>query len=238
MNQRILYFFAPFLFPLLISAQTIPTNSANAPKDAKIDVTIQNETTGKMLNNEIVIFKSRANGIEYQGLSDSTGAFSLRLPFGDKYDYFVLGFHDSLEQNVLEIPALKPNQFYKGTFAKVSIQFTPSGSFVIEGCNFETGKATLEPEAYAVLDELVAYLQRKEDDKVEIGGHTDNVGKREANLKLSLDRANTVRDYLISKGIAFDRITAKGYGSTVPIDDNNIAEGRAANRRIEVKTLE
>ncbi len=234
MKQLSFYLIAVLFFPSILFAQSTP---ANTPKDAKIDVAIRDEKSGKMLNNEIVIFKSRANAMEYQGLSDSTGQFSLRLPFGDKYDYFVLGFHDSLEHNVLDIPALKPNQFYKGTFAKVDIQFTPSGSFVIEGCNFETGKATLEPEAYHVLDELVEYLKRKEDDKVEIGGHTDNVGKRESNLKLSLDRANTVRDYLISKGISFDRITAQGYGSTVPIGNNNTAEGRAENRRIEVKTL-
>jgi outer membrane protein OmpA-like peptidoglycan-associated protein len=233
MKQKILYFFTVLFLPVALMAQT----PANVPKDAKIDVTIQNASNGKMLNNEIVVFKSRANGVEYQGLSDSTGQFSLRLPFGDQYDYFILGFHDSLESNVLTIPALKPNQFYKGTFTTINIQFTPPASFVLEGCNFETGKATLNDDSYTVLDELVAYLIRRQEDKVEISGYTDNVGKAADNQILSQNRANTVRAYLLMKGISPDRVTAVGYGMSNPIDDNSTAEGRANNRRIEVKTL-
>jgi outer membrane protein OmpA-like peptidoglycan-associated protein len=87
------------------------------------------------------------------------------------------------------------------------------------------------------LDELVAYLNRKDDERIEIGGHTDNVGKPASNLKLSLDRANAVRDYLIGKGINPERLTAKGYGMTEPIAENNTEEGRAQNRRTEVKIL-
>jgi len=233
MKQKILYFFTVLFLPVALIAQT----PATIPKDAKIDVTIQNASNGKMLNNEIVVFKSRANGVEYQGLSDSTGQFSLRLPFGDQYDYFILGFHDSLESNVLNIPALKPNQFYKGTFTTINIQFTPPASFVLEGCNFETGKATLNDDSYTVLDELVAYLTRRQEDKVEISGYTDNVGKAADNQILSQNRANTVRAYLLMKGISPDRVTAVGYGMSNPIDDNSTAEGKANNRRIEVKTL-
>ncbi len=211
---------------------------ANVPKDALIDVSIADSRSGRMLPGEIVVFKSMVNHTEYQGLSDSTGRFSIRLPFGSKYDIFILGFKDSISYNVLDIPALKPNQFYKGTFAHVDIQFEPPASFVLEGCNFETGKATLQPEAYKVLNELVEYLKRKEDEKVEIGGHTDNVGGAAKNMILSQDRANTVREYLIAQGIAPERVTAKGYGLTMPIDDNRTAEGRASNRRTEVKIIE
>ncbi|MCC6256717.1 MAG: OmpA family protein, partial [Chitinophagaceae bacterium] len=125
---------------------------------------------------------------------------------------------------------------YKNPFT-VDIQFQPSRTFILEDCNFETGKADLEPESYAVLDELVSYLNRKDDERIEIGGHTDNVGSKASNLKLSEDRANTVRDYLISKGIDPSRLEAKGYGMSVPIDDNKTESGRAANRRTEVKIL-
>ena len=150
MKKKIVNTLLALCMPVLSFCQT----PAAVPKDAKIDVSVQNEKTGQMLNNEIVVFKSRANGLEYQGLTDSTGKFSLRLPFGDKYDYFVLGFHDSLENNVLDIPALRPGVFYKGTFTNIDIQFTPPASFVLQGCNFETGKATLNQESYTVLDEL------------------------------------------------------------------------------------
>jgi outer membrane protein OmpA-like peptidoglycan-associated protein len=114
----------------------------------------------------------------------------------------------------------------------------PAKSFVLTDCNFETGKADLKPESYTVLDELVAYMQRKDDERIELGGHTDNVGSAASNLVLSTARANTVRAYLLTKGIDPSRVTAKGYGMTVPVASNNTAEGRAQNRRTEVKILE
>ncbi len=220
--------------PLFLSAQG--TQPMNLPKDAPVDVTIADSRSGNMLNHEIVIFRSKLNNREYQGLSDSVGKFSLRLPAGDKYEIFILGFNDSTSYNVLDIPALKGNQFYKNGF-KVDIQFEAPKSFVLDNCTFESGKATLKPEAYTVLDELVEYLNRKDDEKIEIGGHTDNVGKAEANLILSTNRANTVRAYLLTKGIAPERLTSKGYGMTVPIAENDDDEGRQMNRRTEVKIL-
>lgn len=238
MIRSFLIFLSILSAPVLLNAQTGTIQQAEVPKDAIIDVTVSDARSGKLLSNEIVIFRSRANQREYQGLSDDNGKFSLRLPFGAKYDIYIMGFQDSISYNVIDIPALKPNQFYKGTFAQVDVQFEPPGSFVIEGCNFETGKAVLQPEAYAVLDQLVEYLKRKDDEKIELGGHTDNVGGAAKNLVLSQDRANAVRDYLISKGIAPERLTAKGYGLTQPIEDNRTADGRAANRRTEVKILE
>jgi outer membrane protein OmpA-like peptidoglycan-associated protein len=235
MKRKFFYSLLVLMAPLMVLSQTTPSQPMNLPKDAKIDVTLT-DMNNNPLNNEIVVFKSKANGIEYQGLSDSTGKFSLRLAAGDQYDYFVLGFQDSLERNVLEIPALKGNGYYRDPF-KVNIQFQPAASFILQGCNFETGKATLNEDSYTVLDQLVTYLQRKEDEKVEISGYTDNVGKVADNQVLSQNRANTVRAYLLTKGIAPDRVTAVGYGMGNPIDDNNTVEGRAANRRIEVKTL-
>ena len=220
--------------PVLVLAQG--SQPMNLPKDAPVDVSIADAKSGNMLNHEIVIFRSKINSREYQGLSDSVGKFSLRLPAGDKYEIFILGFNDSTSYNLLDIPALKGNQFYKNPF-KVDIQFEAPKSFVLDNCTFESGKATLKPEAYAVLDDLVDYLNRKDDERIEIGGHTDNVGKAEANMILSTNRANTVRAYLLTKGIAPERVTAKGYGMTVPVDDNVDEEGRQANRRTEVKIL-
>lgn len=214
----------------------VPPADLNLPKDAPVDVTIADAKTGRMLNNEIVVFRSLANGREYQGLSDSLGKFSLRLPSGSKYEIFILGFSDSTSYNILDIKALQGNQYYKNPF-KVNIQFEPPKSFVLDNCTFETGKAELKPEAYSVLDELVEYLKRKDDERVEIGGHTDNVGKADANMVLSQNRANTVRAYLLMKGIAPERVTAQGYGLTQPVAENDTAEGRALNRRTEVKIL-
>ena len=225
------YFSLLMLLPLFALAQP-----ANLPKDAQVDAVIADAKTGNLLNNEIVVFRSTLNRREYQGLSDSTGKFTLRLPTGAKYEIYILGFQDSIIYNVLDIPALKENQFVKNPI-KVNIQFEPPKSFVLDNCTFETGKATLKPEAYPVLDELVEYLKRKDDERIELGGQTDHVGKPAANMILSTNRAKAVMTYLLTKGIAAERVSAKGYGMTVPIAENDDAEGRAQNRRTEVKIL-
>ncbi|MDB5203371.1 MAG: OmpA/MotB domain protein [Ferruginibacter sp.] len=235
MKQVIIAIAAIFLFTTAAFSQNGTVQNAAIPKDAPVDVVVT-DFKNNLRANEIIVFKSGANLKEYQGLTDDQGKFTVRLPAGDKYEIFILGFKDSTSYNVLDIPATQGNAYYKNAF-KVNIQFQPAKTFVLDDCNFETGKATLEESSYAVLDELVTYLNRKDDEKIEIGGHTDNVGKAASNLSLSLDRANTVRAYLLTKGIDPDRVTAKGYGMTVPIADNRSAEGRAQNRRTEVKIL-
>ncbi len=222
-----------FLFCNTAFAQV---QNASQAKDAPVDVSIQ-DFKGNILVHEIVVFKSKLTQKEYQGLSGENGKFSLRLPAGDKYEIFILGFNDSTSYNVLDIPALKANATYKNPFA-VDIQFLPAKSFILEDVNFETGKAILKPESFPVLDELVAYLVRKDDDRIEIGGHTDNVGKPAANILLSMERAKSVMAYVVSKGIDMNRLTAKGYGMTKPIASNKTADGKAQNRRTEVKILD
>jgi OOP family OmpA-OmpF porin len=225
-----------FVVPFSLLAQPTRVQNSSIPKDAPIDVTIT-DFKENPLSNEIMIFRSKKNEREYQGLTNDKGQFSTRLPAGDVYNIFILGFKDSTSIDSLVIPALEGNKYYKNPFV-VTYQFMPAKSFVLENCNFDNGKATLQESSFVVIDELVSYLRRKDDDRIELGGHTDNVGSPASNLKLSMDRANTVRDYLISKGIDGSRIVAKGYGHTKPISDNKTAEGRAENRRTEVTILD
>ncbi len=232
------YFLLAVLFFGTLSVQAQPGSVQNAaiPKDAQVDVTVT-DFNKIQLPHEILIFRSKANGREYQGLTDDNGKFSVRLPAGDKYDIYILGFKDSTSYDVLDIPAPVGNAYYKKPFT-LNFQFLPSKNWALDGCNFDFGKATLQESSFAVLDDLVAYLKRKEDDRIEIGGHTDNVGNAASNLKLSLDRANTVRDYLIGKGVDPARLTAKGYGMTQPVAENKTEAGRAENRRTEVTIME
>ncbi|MEI7733924.1 MAG: OmpA family protein [Ferruginibacter sp.] len=236
MKQYLLYFLLVMALPFSAIGQNGTVQNAAIPKDAPVNV-MMTDFKNNPLNNEIVVFKSTLSTKEYQGLTDSVGKFSIRLPSGDKYEVFVLGFKDSASYDILDIPALKGNAYYKNPFA-LDIQYMPAKNFVLEDCNFETGKANLEESSYAVLDELVAYLIRKDDERVEVGGHTDNVGTAANNLKLSTERANTVRAYLLTKGIDPSRVTAKGYGMSMPVASNATAEGKAQNRRTEVKILE
>lgn len=100
---------------------------------------------------------------------------------------------------------------------------------------FETNKAKLFPAAEAKLDDVAkALTQQDPDSPIIVEGHADSQGDDQHNLQLSQERANVVREYLVSKGIAADRIIAKGYGEERPIADNKSPEGRANNRRVEI----
>lgn len=99
---------------------------------------------------------------------------------------------------------------------------------------FSTGKSTILPGARHRLDQVADALKLAPNRKVMVEGHTDSTGTPEKNQKLSEERANRVRDYLISRGVTGDQIQAEGYGDTHPITDNNTAAGRAQNRRVEV----
>jgi outer membrane protein OmpA-like peptidoglycan-associated protein len=105
---------------------------------------------------------------------------------------------------------------------------------VLQGVNFDNDKATLLPEAEATLNEAAASLKEWGTVKVEVAGHTDSVASNAYNQELSQRRANAVRNYLISKGIDANRLTAKGYGETMPIADNETEKGRYMNRRVEL----
>ena len=109
---------------------------------------------------------------------------------------------------------------------------------VLEGVTFETGSAELTREASTSLMHVAAALRADPSLRVEVGGHTDNVGRRAANQALSQARAVTVRDYLIGSGIAAERVTARGYGMTQPAAPNTTEEGRAQNRRVELKRID
>lgn len=113
-----------------------------------------------------------------------------------------------------------------------------STTLVLEGVTFDTGSARLKRESDAALDRVAESLRGNPDVKVEVGGHTDNTGSPSVNAKLSASRAQSVVDYLVAKGIAPSRLKAKGYGSTQPAADNGTAEGRAKNRRVELKKID
>ncbi|MFQ5335436.1 MAG: OmpA family protein, partial [Flavobacteriales bacterium] len=106
---------------------------------------------------------------------------------------------------------------------------------VLKNVFFETGKYDLRPESTAELEKLLSFLRGNPNIKIEISGHTDDVGSRSSNQVLSENRARAVYDYLVQRGIAGERLTYAGYADTLPIDSNDNPEGRAANRRTEFK---
>ena len=103
---------------------------------------------------------------------------------------------------------------------------------------FETGNAVLLPQSYPILNEVVEVLKKNPQiTLIEIGGHTDSVGDEHENLLLSQQRAESVRTYLVSQGIAFNRMRAMGYGERVPVASNDDEHGRLQNRRVEFRIV-
>lgn len=103
---------------------------------------------------------------------------------------------------------------------------------------FDSGKASLTPSGQAILDEMAGALHKVTGKKVEVIGHTDNVGLRDSNLALSQARAEAVRTYLSGKGVRQEAVLVSGQGPDRPVADNATAEGRARNRRIEFRVAQ
>jgi len=108
-------------------------------------------------------------------------------------------------------------------------------SLVLEGVNFITDSSELTPGSKHILDRVAESLQDRPEVEVEIEGHTDSVADAAYNMDLSQRRAESVREYLISRGVVGRRLSAHGYGETHPIASNDTPQGRAKNRRVELR---
>jgi OmpA-OmpF porin, OOP family len=188
----------------------------------------------------IVVSMAAPDGTKYYTEeTDETGYAEVLVPVGKKYEivYVSLGRKDiTATYDVTN----EPNQNIKLTLRYTRYEPPADGGaerVVLDGVEFDTNKATIRPESLPRLDRVVEYMQRKKSVRIEISGHTDNVGKKAANKVLSQKRAAACRDYVISKGIDGSRIEAVGYGDERPVAPNDNEGGRQKNRRIEATEL-
>lgn len=121
--------------------------------------------------------------------------------------------------------------------ATTRIEVKPNGIVLKEKLQFETGKPTIRPASFALLDEIAAAIANTRNAVFQVSCHTDAFGNDAANQTLSQKRADAVRSYLLNKGIPAHRVTAVGYGETMPIDTNATEEGRVRNRRVEITVV-
>ncbi|MGF1548749.1 MAG: OmpA family protein, partial [Thiotrichales bacterium] len=143
---------------------------------------------------------------------------------------------DADKDGVVDSADLCPN-----TPAGVEVDGTgceKTASITLEGVNFKTASAELTADSSAVLERVVAALRAATTLKIEVAGHTDSQGNDELNQQLSQKRAESVRQYLINAGVDADRLVAKGYGEVEPVASNDTDDGRAKNRRVELKRLD
>lgn len=109
-----------------------------------------------------------------------------------------------------------------------------TGHVAVYGIHFDTGKAAILPDSESILAQIQALLEQRPELKLRVEGHTDNVGPRAANQKLSEQRAAAVVSWLVTHGIDRSRLSAQGFADTKPVGDNSTEEGRSQNRRVEL----
>lgn len=122
--------------------------------------------------------------------------------------------------------------------ATKSAEVTAAGTWIYKDIQFENNKADLKQRSFGTLNEIAAALEAQQGLRIEIQGHTDSRGAKAYNMGLSERRAQSVKAYLESKGIAASRMTPQGYGPDRPIASNTTKEGRARNRRVEIKPIQ
>ena len=165
----------------------------------------------------------------------ATGEYMVSLPSGRNYGFSANAkdylFHS---ENLIIPPATSIQEIYMDMLLhKVKV----GSKIILKNIFFDFDKTTLRPTSTAELDRLVKMLNDIPTLKIEISGHTDNVGSEEYNKNLSEGRAKAVVDYLVNKGVRSDRLKFAGYGESKPIKTNDTKEGRQLNRRTEFEVL-
>lgn len=200
---------------------------------------------GKPVASDIRVVDLSNGAVVANTSSDSRqGEYIVSLPAGKDYAFLVSAegylFHS---QNVeaggtSTLGEVRSDSEWKPIAVDIALQpIVVGSSMALRNVFFETGQYALLPESEYELGKVVELLRQNPRLKVEIGGHTDNVGKPADNQRLSEQRAKAVRDYLISKGIAESSLTYKGYGESKPVASNDSEQGRAQNRRTEMKII-
>jgi len=212
------------------------------PKELKVDTAlfmvgmITDSKEGTPIQAKIEVIDTELSKVVATGLSDTLGNYKIRIP--KKKDYGV----EVTAKNYLFFVTIVNLSDKQVVDSKVQANFQldkidVGAKMVLKNIFFETNKATLKPESTTELERVATLLKENPGIRLEISGHTDNVGSYRANQKLSEARAKSVVDYLIDQGVDKSRLEYKGYSFTQPVADNNTAEGRAQNRRVEFKVL-
>jgi len=171
-----------------------------------------------------------------QAISDPvTGNYKITLPYGVQYSFNANVGNFIPVSNNIDLTTIAEYKEINQDLFLVPIEI--GQTVQLNNIFFDMSQSSLRPESYIELDKLFNILQENPSMDIEIDGHTDNIGDAALNLQLSIERANTVRDYLLKKGIVHTRIIAKGFGGTKPVASNETEETKKLNRRVEFTIL-
>ena len=165
--------------------------------------------------------------------TDETGHYLITLPVGKDYAFNVNRKGYLFYSDNYSLKDKAPDSTYLKNIPLQPVEV--NAAMVLKNIFFDFSKYALRNESQVELDKLVQFLKDNPTVKIVVEGHTDNVGAAADNLKLSENRARAVMNYLLNNGITAGRVTSKGFGATRPIADNRSEEGRAFNRRTEIK---
>lgn len=188
-----------------------------------------------------IIFESATDVTQkyYAKFNPAKKKFRLVVPGGKKYKFKISspGFDNGIGYvNYTSVTGYKEIKFDMALKRKTVVEVAEEQEVItLDNVYFDFGKADVKTESFPELDKIVKLMFENPGIKIEIDAHTDNVGSDDYNLKLSQSRAESVMSYLISNGILLNRLTAKGFGSSKPVADNNTEQGRQKNRRVEFK---
>lgn len=217
-----------------------PTNPGGLVRPdpvAIISGKVIDQKTGKPIQARVV-YQTLPDGNEAgEATSDPlTGEYKIVLPYGQKYSMRAIAPNFIAEGENVDLTQVKGFQEIKGKELTM-VPIEEGKTIRLNNIFFDVGKAELRPESFPELDRMVTVLNENPKMTISLDGHTDNTGSNELNLKLSQDRADSVREYFIGKGIEPDRIASKGYGETKPVAPNDTDEGRQKNRRVEFRIV-
>ena len=167
--------------------------------------------------------------------TDEIGNYLITLPVGKDYAFNVNRRGYLFYSDNYSLKQRSPDSTYEKNIPLQPIEI--NAAVVLRNIFFDFNKYELKTESQVELDRVIQLLQDNPTVKIQIEGHTDNVGTATDNQKLSDNRAKSVVNYLITKGIKADRLIAKGFGATKPVTNNTTEEGRAQNRRTELKIV-
>jgi len=192
-----------------------------------------NEKTGAGLPSAVELIDLATKQIVSKVQTDERGNYLITLPAGKDYAFNVARKGYLFYSDNFSLKDKAPDSTYKKNIPLQPIEV--AAAVVLKNIFFDFGQFEITAQSGAELDRLVQLLQENPTLKLQIEGHTDNIGNIADNLKLSQNRAQSVVTYLVGKGIVASRLTAKGFGASKPIASNETEEGRAKNRRTEAK---
>jgi outer membrane protein OmpA-like peptidoglycan-associated protein len=164
-----------------------------------------------------------------------TGAYQIVLPFGVNYGFMAKsGGFFSVREN---LNTKNMQQFKELDLDLFLVPIEVGETVKLNNVFFDPGLSTLQRESFAELNSLAAMMKHNAEIQIEIAGHTDLRGTPEATQKLSEDRVAAVKEFLVQRGIATERIVGVGYGATKPVAPSDTEENRLKNRRVEFKII-